>query len=456
MKSLLIVEDDITFSMMIKTVLTKKGFKVNTVSNIHAAKKTITEDKYDLILSDMRLPDEQGEDLLKWLLEQNILLPFIIMTSYADIQAAVRVIKLGAFDYITKPFHPEDLLHKIEEALTPKKPHQDRKTKGDQSAQTDTEKHIQGNSPAAKQLYNHVNLVAPTNMSVLIQGASGTGKEHIAHLIHSRSSRAEKPFIAIDCGAIPKDLAASEFFGHTKGAFTGAFDDKTGAFEAAQGGTIFLDEIGNLSYDTQIKLLRALQERVISPIGSNKEISIDVRIISATNEDLLIAIEGGTFREDLYHRINEFSIRIPDLKEREEDLPEFIDFFLEESNKELQKQIKGFTPEAFEGLLEYAWPGNIRQLKNTIRKANLLTQDELIPLENLELEAYTPISAQQELPIANPAVPPTIELFNEDDEKAKIIAALKQTKNNKTKAAQLLKVDRKTLYNKIKLYDIDA
>ena len=370
MKSLLIVEDDITFSMMIKTVLTKKGFKVNTVSNIHAAKKTITEDKYDLILSDMRLPDEQGEDLLKWLLEQNILLPFIIMTSYADIQAAVRVIKLGAFDYITKPFHPEDLLHKIEEALTPKKPHQDRKTKGDQSAQTDTEKHIQGNSPAAKQLYNHVNLVAPTNMSVLIQGASGTGKEHIAHLIHSRSSRAEKPFIAIDCGAIPKDLAASEFFVHTKGAFTGAFDDKTGAFEAAQGGTIFLDEIGNLSYDTQIKLLRALQERVISPIGSNKEISIDVRIISATNEDLLIAIEGGTFREDLYHRINEFSIRIPDLKEREEDLPEFIDFFLEESNKELQKQIKGFTPEAFEGLLEYAWPGNIRQLKNTIRKAN--------------------------------------------------------------------------------------
>lgn len=456
MKSLLIVEDDITFSMMIKTVLTKKGFKVNTVSNIHAAKKTITEDKYDLILSDMRLPDEQGEDLLKWLLEQNILLPFIIMTSYADIQAAVRVIKLGAFDYITKPFHPEDLIHKIEEALTPKTTHQECKTKGDQNSLTSSEKHIQGNSPAAKQLYNHVNLVAPTNMSVLIQGASGTGKEHIAHLIHSRSPRAKKPFIAIDCGAIPKDLAASEFFGHIKGAFTGAFDDKIGAFEAAQGGTIFLDEIGNLSYDTQIKLLRALQERIISPIGSNKEISIDIRIITATNEDLLIAIENGAFREDLYHRINEFSIRIPDLKEREEDLPEFIEFFLEESNKELQKQIKGFTPEAFEGLLEYAWPGNIRQLKNTIRKANLLTQDELIPLENLELEAYTPISVQQELPIANPAIPPTIELFNEDDEKAKIIAALKQTKNNKTKAAQLLKVDRKTLYNKIKLYDIDA
>lgn len=456
MKSLLIVEDDITFSMMIKTVLTKKGFKVNTVSNIHAAKKTITEDKYDLILSDMRLPDEQGEDLLKWLLEQNILLPFIIMTSYADIQAAVRVIKLGAFDYITKPFHPEDLIHKIKEALTPKTTHQECKTKGDQNSLTSSEKHIQGNSPAAKQLYNHVNLVAPTNMSVLIQGASGTGKEHIAHLIHSRSPRAKKPFIAIDCGAIPKDLAASEFFGHIKGAFTGAFDDKIGAFEAAQGGTIFLDEIGNLSYDTQIKLLRALQERIISPIGSNKEISIDIRIITATNEDLLIAIENGAFREDLYHRINEFSIRIPDLKEREEDLPEFIEFFLEESNKELQKQIKGFTPEAFEGLLEYAWPGNIRQLKNTIRKANLLTQDELIPLENLELEAYTPISVQQELPIANPAIPPTIELFNEDDEKAKIIAALKQTKNNKTKAAQLLKVDRKTLYNKIKLYDIDA
>lgn len=455
MKSLLIVEDDITFSIMMKTLLTKKGFKVYTVSNIYDAKKAIIENKYDLILSDMRLPDEQGEDLLNWLLSKSIKLPFIIMTSYADIQAAVRVIKSGASDYITKPFHPEDLLAKINEALDSKKQAIAPTTEATTPSSTpEIEKHIKGNSPAAIQLYNHVDLVAPTNMSVLIQGASGTGKEHIAHLIHSRSTRADKPFIAIDCGAIPKDLAASEFFGHIKGAFTGAIDNKTGALVAAQGGTIFLDEIGNLSYDTQVKLLRAIQERVVSPIGSNKEISIDIRIISATNEDLISGIDGGTFREDLYHRINEFSIRIPDLKERIEDLPDFIDFFLKESNKELNKDIKGFTPEARLGLLQYAWPGNIRQLKNTIRKANLLTQGDLIALESLDLDHFV-LTAQTEVE-SKSIVAPTIELYDEDTEKEKIIAALKLTKNNKTKAAQMLKIDRKTLYNKIKLYEIEA
>lgn len=458
MNSILIVEDDITFSLMIKTVLTKKGFKVNTVSNILNAKKAIKEQSYDLILSDMRLPDQEGEDLLKWMHTENLHIPFIIMTSYADVQSAVRVIKLGAFDYITKPFHPEDLLNKMNEALNtpPIVPltRSEVKEAPQQSHPSDT--YIQGNSLAAQQLYQHVDLVAPTNLSVLIEGASGTGKEHIAHLIHKNSTRSGKPFIAIDCGAIPKDLAASEFFGHIKGAFTGAFSDKTGALVEAQGGTIFLDEIGNLNYNTQIQLLRALQERIITPIGSNTEVNIDIRLIAATNEDLPKAIELGEFREDLYHRINEFSIRVPDIRERTEDLPLFMDFFLTQSNKEFNKSVVGFTPEAKLGILQYPWPGNIRQLRNSIRKATLLTQTDWIEFENLELDLSKPTSRAEDQSLASQPLPTlSIELYDEESEKEKIIAALKHTKNNKTQAAKLLKIDRKTLYNKIKLYELD-
>lgn len=461
MNSILIVEDDITFSLMIKTVLIKKGYKVDTASNILNAKKAIKEHHYDLILSDMRLPDQQGEDLLKWMHSINLNTPFIIMTSYADVQSAVRVIKLGAFDYITKPFHPEDLLGKMDEALSTSlstkgsaKPNQER---CESKPLEPSENYIQGNSPASDQLYQHVDLVGPTNLSVLIEGSSGTGKEHIAHLIHKKSKRADKPFIAIDCGAIPKELAASEFFGHIKGAFTGAVTDKVGALVEAKGGTVFLDEIGNLNYNTQIQLLRALQERVITPIGSNSEVNIDIRIIAATNESLPKAIEAGAFREDLYHRINEFSIRVPDLRERTEDIPLFMDFFLAESNKEFDKSVSGFTPQAKLGILQHPWPGNIRQLRNTIRKATLLTQTDLISFENLEIDQLSQATNFTEpLLVAQLSTGPNIELYDEQSEKEKIVAALKHTKNNKTQAAKLLKVDRKTLYNKIKLYGLDT
>lgn len=460
MNSILIVEDDITFSLMIKTVLTKKGYKVNTVSNILNAKKAIKEHDYNLVLSDMRLPDQQGEDLLKWMHSINLNIPFIIMTSYADVQSAVRVIKLGAFDYITKPFHPEDLLNKMNEALSaPLKTGSSTTPKEETSIKTPiqpSENYIQGNSPASAQLYQHVDLVGPTNLSVLIEGSSGTGKEHIAHLIHQKSNRANQPFIAIDCGAIPKELAASEFFGHIKGAFTGAITDKVGALVEAKGGTVFLDEIGNLNYNTQIQLLRALQERVITPIGSNSEVIIDIRIIAATNENLPKAIEEGAFREDLYHRINEFSIRVPDLRERIEDIPLFMDFFLAESNKEFDKSVSDFTPQAKLGILQHPWPGNIRQLRNTIRKATLLTQTDLISFENLEIDQSSQVANSTEpLLVTQPSTSPSIELYDEQSEKEKIVAALKHTKNNKTQAAKLLKVDRKTLYNKIKLYGLD-
>ena len=445
MRSILIVEDDITFGMMLKTWLGKKGFEVSSVSTIARARKHIESQTVDLILSDLRLPDHEGIDLLKWMNEQGKAIPLIIMTGYADIQSAVLAMKLGARDYIAKPVNPEELLKKISEALQDS-PSQVSSSQATSKA-TDEGQHsyLEGESDAAKQLYNYVGLVAPTNMSVLINGSSGTGKEYVAHRIHQLSKRNNKPFIAVDCGSIPKELAASEFFGHVKGSFTGALTDKTGAFVAANGGTIFLDEIGNLSYEVQIQLLRALQERKIRPVGSTQEISVDIRLISATNENLEQAIEKGTFREDLYHRINEFTLRMPDLKERKEDILLFANFFLDQANKELDKHLIGFDAKASQALMNYHWPGNLRQMKNIVKRATLLAQSSFITLLELGTELLeTPASSNT-----------SIALRNEETEKEHILEALRQTGNNKSKAAQLLNIYRKTLYNKLKLYNID-
>lgn len=452
MKAILIVEDDITFGMMLKTWLGKKGFEVSSVSNIARARKYIENQNVDLILSDLRLPDHEGIDLLKWINERGMNIPLIIMTGYADIQSAVQAMKLGARDYIAKPVNPEELLKKISEALQSEETgiaHTSTKSSpGKVSANDTSENHrayLEGESDAAKQLYNYVGLVAPTNMSVLINGASGTGKEYVAHRIHQLSKRNNKPFIAVDCGSIPKELAASEFFGHVKGSFTGALTDKTGAFVAANGGTIFLDEIGNLSYEVQIQLLRALQERKIRPVGSTQEISVDIRLVSATNENLEQAIEKGAFREDLYHRINEFTLRMPDLKERKEDILLFANFFLDQANKELDKQLIGFDIKASQALLNYHWPGNLRQMKNIVKRATLLAQGSFITLTELGTELLETAAS----------CPASMALRNEETEKEHILEALRQTGNNKSKAAQLLNIDRKTLYNKLKLYNID-
>lgn len=450
-KSILIVEDDITFGMMLKTWLGKKGFEVSSVSNVARARKHIEENSADLILSDLRLPDQDGIFLLKWMSEQGFNIPLIIMTGYADIQSAVQAIKLGARDYIAKPVNPEELLKKISEAAqeqpiavvppssSPSSPaatkHKEKKA----------DSHLEGESDAARQLYSYVGLVAPTNMSVLINGASGTGKEYVALRIHQLSKRSDQPFIAVDCGAIPKELAASEFFGHVKGSFTGAIADKTGAFVAANGGTIFLDEVGNLSYEVQIQLLRALQERKVRPVGSTQEVAVDVRLLSATNENLEQAIEKGTFREDLYHRLNEFTLRIPDLKDRQEDILLFANFFLDQANRELDKQLIGFDSKASQILLGYHWPGNLRQMKNIVKRATLLAQGTFI----------TPLELGEELQETPSFGGSNMALRNEETEKEHILEALRQTGNNKSKAAQLLNIDRKTLYNKLKLYSIE-
>ncbi|MBU3837043.1 MAG: sigma-54 dependent transcriptional regulator [Candidatus Phocaeicola faecigallinarum] len=449
--SILIVEDDLTFSTMLKTWLGKKGFDVETAGTCAKARKQITSKEFSLILSDLRLPDQDGMQLLTWMRELDINTPFIMMTSYGEIQNAVTAMKLGATDYVKKPVQPDELLKKINEALesqTRVKPSQQKEKKKENSAETYANNFLEGESEAARQLFSYVNLVAPTQMSVLINGASGTGKEYVAHRIHQLSKRNEKPFIAIDCGSIPKDLAASEFFGHVKGSFTGALTDKTGAFEEANGGTLFLDEIGNLSYEVQVQLLRALQERRVRKIGSTKEIQVDVRLICATNENLKEAISKGTFREDLYHRINEFTLRMPSLKERQEDILLFANFFLDQANKELDKDLIGFDAAASSMLQKYEWPGNLRQLKNIVKRATLLAKGDFISPNELGEE----ISEKKETD-STPLIFGS-SLNKEETEKQLIINALKQTGNNKSKAATLLGIDRKTLYNKLKHYDI--
>lgn len=453
MPHLLIVDDDLTLAIMLRTWLSKQGFEVETASSVKAAGKKLLEDgPFDLVLSDLRLPDEDGLFLLQWMKQKQVSTPVIIMTSYAEVQNAVEAMKQGAADYIAKPVHHEILLQKIQEVIRTPRPSSPAPAPQPQGGRTtpppagtttiDHKKYLEGKSEAARQLYNYVALVAPTPMSVLITGASGTGKEYVARRIHSLSKRADKPFVAIDCGAMLKDLAASEFFGHVKGAFTGAVTDKTGAFVEANGGTLFLDEVGNLSYDVQVQLLRALQERRIRPVGSTQEIEVDIRLVCATNENLPLAIERGEFREDLYHRINEFTLRMPALHERGRDILLFADFFLQQANEELERHIMGFEPKAVEAMMNYNWPGNLREMKNLVRRATLLAQDDIIRLADLGPSLQTP------------AVTTGLQLHNEDSEKQRILQALEATGGNKSKAAQLLGVDRKTLYNKLKLYGL--
>ena len=439
MKHILIVEDDTTFAVMLQTWLSKKKFSVASVSGIAAAKKTLIESSVDLVLCDLRLPDGDGIDLLEWVSNRNVNVPLIVMTSYAAIPSAVQAMKLGARDYISKPVNPEDLLQKINEVFNAGVK-TGKQIPVSESVPEETN-YLEGQSEAARQLYTYVKLVAPTSMSVLINGASGTGKEYVAKRIHQLSKRSEKPFVAIDCGAIPKEMAASEFFGHKKGSFTGAIEDKVGAFIEADGGTIFLDEIGNLSYDVQVQLLRVLQERRVKPIGTTTEVKVDVRLIAATNEDLKAAIKSGAFREDLYHRINEFTIYMPHLCERGEDIPLFANFFLDQANRELEKPVPGFLPEAMERISQYTWPGNLREMRNTVMRAALLAQGNPIRVEHLgiDMNIDKPINI----------------LHDPDSERTKIVSALQKCSGNKSKAAAMLGIDRKTLYNKLKLYQIE-
>lgn len=464
MKQILIVEDDLAFGTMLQTWLKKKGFDVEKVTNVGAAARWLTEggaDSVNLILSDLRLPDHDGLFLLTWMRKRNIAVPFIVMTHYAEVQNAVLAMKSGAADYIAKPVQPDILLQKINDALqaasapvsaasTSVSSHSSHTsasasstnaaascTTANANASASVPKYLEGKSEASRQLYDYVRLVAPTPMSVLILGASGTGKEYVARRIHELSARKGKPFFALDCGAIPKDVAASEFFGHKKGAFTGADADKRGAFEVANGGTLFLDEVGNLSYDVQVQLLRALQERRIRPVGGDRELKVDIRLVCATNENLEQAVAEGRFREDLYHRINEFTIYMPQLRERGNDIFLFADLFIRQANAELQRQVDGLDAAAAELLVQHSWPGNLRELNNVMKRAVLLARGRQITAAELQ---------QAMGPVRQNAVP---TLHDEANERQRIEEALRQTGGNKAKAARLLGIDRKTIYNKM-------
>ena len=459
---ILLVEDDVVFSKMLSRFLERNGYDVIGCYSLEEAEKNLTP-AIKMIFTDLRLPDGDGINFLKQVKDIFPNLPVVVMTSYAEVSTAVEAMKLGAFDYISKPFQQEDVLNVIKNAQntvfsTPKPETVETAaplSKTDHSSPakmvkapkvTEENPYIEGISPASKKLSKFINLVAPTDMSVLIMGESGTGKEVVAKLIHLKSERRNKPFIAVDCGAIPKEIASSEFFGHIKGSFTGAITDKKGHFEEANGGTIFLDEVGNLSYENQIQLLRALQERRIKPIGSSKEIEVDIRVLAATNEDLLEAVNKGDFREDLYHRLNEFAIKVPSLSERKDDLMIFGSYFLEKANEKLHKNVQGFTERAVQKMLNYNWGGNLRELSNVVKRATLLTTTDYIS-EN-ELPDFV-MSETRHFPTER------FSFSTKENERELIIGALHETNNNKTEAAKLLGFTRKTLYNKLKAYNIE-
>lgn len=456
MPHVLIVDDDSTFCMMLKAFLENQGFTVKEAFSAKSGLKALSQATFDMVLTDFRLPDKDGIQLLNEIRKEWPGLPVILMTRYAEIRTAVSAIKLGAFEYVTKPVNPDELLLTIRKALeldSSGKPAEMEPYKS--SSARSNFRYVHGVSAASVKVDQYIKLVAPTDMSVIIQGESGTGKEYIARMIHQQSHRSSKPFVAVDCGSLSKELAVSELFGHVKGSYTDASSDKEGQFQTANGGTLFLDEIGNLSYDIQLKLLRATQERKIRRIGSNKDIEIDVRILAATNENLDEAVQKGGFREDLFHRLNEFKIIVPALRDRIDDIPLFADHFLHSANLELHKSVKGFNEQVKQAFSNYSWPGNIREFRNVIRRAVLLSGADKISIEQLPEEIIAPPRIEKLIDIS------TSESFDlksmaEKNERSMILNTLEKVHYNKSKAARLLNIDRKTLYNKMRIYSIDG
>ena len=454
MQKIFIIDDDKDICLLLSKFLTKNGYEASFTHTAEDALQTLRTDRFDLILCDYKLPNVEGVELLQKIkiLDRNV--SVIIITGYSDVRTAVETLKHGACDYVTKPLYPDEILVTIKEALKKATPPTE-PTKTSKPKKT-TSKFVVGVSEQSKSVSQQIALIAPTEMSVIITGETGTGKEFVANAIHHQSNRADGPFVAIDCGAIPKELAGSELFGHVKGSFTGALKDKQGSFEMANGGTLFLDEIGNLSYDNQVKLLRVLQERKIRRIGSNSDIPIDVRVLAATNENLKLAIRENRFREDIYHRINEFKIELAPLRDRPDDVALFASHFLAMANAQLNKDVAGFDTEAMDVLKGYSWHGNLRELSNVIKRAVLLCPGEHITVKQLPEEIMYPMEVEE---MQDEAVPvaigaPDLKVASGLAERQVIINALKKSGYNKTKAAKLLNIDRKTLYNKLKAFDI--
>ena len=467
MKKILIIDDEVNVAQLLSKFLTRNGFEITTASTGTSGMELLKTGNFNLVLCDFRLEDTDGRTMLKNIKTQYPKTGVIIITGYSDIKMAVELIKMGAYDYITKPLYPDEILNTINKAIeTHHALVEDKETESasnksfkENKKQTFSNDFVTGTSKVSKELVRQIELVAPTNYSVIIMGESGTGKESVAKSIHLNSTRYNQPFVAMDCGSLTKELAASEFFGHEKGSFTGALYTKIGHFELANGGTLFLDEVGNLSYEIQAALLRTVQERKVKRIGSTKEIDLDVRIIIATNENLQDSIHKGRFREDLYHRFNEFSIYIPPLRERGGDIILLAEHFLRIANKELSRSIASFSPEVLECFMNYRWQGNIREMKNVVRRATLLTEGteitmKALPLEisNFKLPVYeymNGVEAQEPKENRHDLKNAALEAEYET-----ILRVLREVNFNKTKAAEILNIDRKTLYNKMKAINI--
>jgi two-component system response regulator HydG len=439
---LLIVDDDPDLSSLLSQYLQKRGLKVDVEGSGKSALDRASHRRYDLILLDIGLPDMDGLEVLKQLRTKSPDTRVVMITAYSDVKTAVAAMKNGAFDYIAKPIFQEEVYSCVQKALSP----------GPELAPASD--YIHGESIEAKSIEENIQIIGPTDLSVIIQGETGIGKEYVARSIHDHSKRRTSPFVAIDCGALPHNLAESILFGHMKGSFTDAVSDKKGHFEAAHHGTLFLDEIGNLSYELQIKLLRVLQERKFMRVGGNADISVDVRLIAASNNDLAEGVKKGTFREDLYHRLNEFKINIPPLRARREDIELYTLHFLAQANKDLGRDVKGVSAEAMTVLLKYPWYGNLRELKNVVKRATLLASTDKITPEDLPSEIASIAPKKTEKSIETPAH--DHKLVAGYAEREVIVQALEKVRYRKVKAAQLLNVDRKTLYNKMKLYNIPS
>ena len=454
---ILVVDDNSGIRAALQLLLPKYFKEVKAVASPNVINSQLREFMPDVILLDMNFQSSAntGNEGLYWLSEIKKTSPtteVVLFTAYADISLAVEGMKRGAFDFIVKPWENEKLISVLDAAYK----HRDAgtKKKSIKPAVSQTATMHWGSSPEMKNIFRTVNKIASTDASILITGENGTGKDVLAAEIHRLSDRGMKPMVCVDAGAITETLFESELFGHVKGAFTDAHTDRVGKIEQANGSTLFLDEIGNLSYEVQVQLLRALQERRVRPLGSDKEVEVDIRLVSATNENLQLAVQEGRFREDLFHRINEFTLRIPALSERVEDIPLFAEFFLDQANRELERNVVGFAPEVMRAFCNYSWPGNLRQMKNIVKRAALLAQNGLIRMENLgnELEAQSTVASPAAPVVTHDYVP--APLYDEQEEKRRIVNALQQTKNNKSRAAKLLGIDRKTLYNKLKLYGL--
>ena len=464
MKKILIIDDEVNVALLLSKFLTRNGFDVTTAATGTSGMELLKNGNFNLVLCDFRLEDTDGREMLKNIKTQYPKTGVIIITGYSDIKMAVELIKMGAYDYITKPLYPDEILNTITKAIeTHHALVEDKETEAvnpksfkENKKQTFSSDFVTGTSKVSKELVRQIELVAPTGYSVIIMGESGTGKESVAKSIHLNSTRYNQPFVAMDCGSLTKELAASEFFGHEKGSFTGALYTKIGHFEMANGGTLFLDEVGNLSYEIQAALLRTVQERKVKRIGSTKEIALDVRIIIATNENLQDSIQKGRFREDLYHRFNEFSIYIPPLRERGGDIILLAEHFLRIANRELGRSVATFSPEVLECFMNYRWQGNIREMKNVVRRATLLTEGNEIAMKALPLEISNFKLPVYEYMNGVEAPENRHDLKNAalEAEYETILRVLREVNFNKTKAAEILNIDRKTLYNKMKAINI--